>query len=127
MSGVSFSIGGSTRNLEAYLRNMKKVDFSAKLRPLAQQGVNALSAATPVETGLAAHSWDYEIVEERGRVTIWWTNNDIENGYPVVIGIQYGHGTGTGGYVQGRDFINPAMRPIFDAMAREMERVVRNG
>ena len=82
-------------------------------------GVEALSAATPIDTGLAASSWDYEITRDRGVWQITWLNRDVEGGAQVVLLIQYGHGTGTGGYVQGRDFINPAMRPIFDRIANE--------
>ena len=126
MSGVSFSVSGSTNNMENYLKKMSKMDLASILRPFAQQGVSALSSATVKETGRAASAWGYEIIEEKGKVTIWWTNSDIENGYPVAVMIQYGHGTGTGGYVQGRDYINPAIRPIFDKMAREMERVVKS-
>lgn len=127
MSGISFSVTGSTNNMEKFLKTQQKLDLAKILRPLAQQGVSALASATTKETGRAASSWSYEILQEKGRVVVWWTNSDIENGYPVAVMIQYGHGTGTGGYVQGRDYINPAIRPIFDKMAKEMERAVRSG
>lgn len=65
-------------------------------------------------------SWEYKIVQNRGSVSIEWYNTDVENGSNVAILVQYGHGTGTGGYVQGRDFINPAMRPIFDEIAQKL-------
>lgn len=94
-----------------------KVDILSILRSCAQDGVRALSQATPVETSRAQHSWDFEVTSEGGVHTITWTNSDVENGFPVVIMLQYGHGTGTGGYVQGRDFINPAIEPIFSKIA----------
>ena len=89
-----------------------------------REGVAALSAATPRETGRAATSWGFETSGGGGKYTITWTNNDIENGFPVVIMLQYGHGTGTGGFVQGQDFINPAMRPIFDRIADKVWKAV---
>jgi hypothetical protein len=80
--------------------------------------------ATPVETGLAASSWNYEVSTDKGGCSIHWTNGDIENGFNVVISLQYGYGTGTGGYVQGRDFINPAIRPVFDQIAERVWKAV---
>jgi hypothetical protein len=88
-------------------------------------GVNALANSTPVETGLTARSWQYRIVKDRRGPTIEWYNTNQVNGTPVAILIQYGHGTGTGGYVAGRDYINPAMRPIFDTIADEVWRRVK--
>lgn len=78
------------------------------------EGVAALAAATPAETGLTAESWTYEVTKEKGGVSINWINTNLRNGTPIAILIQYGHGTGTGGYVAGRDYINPALKPIFD-------------
>jgi hypothetical protein len=124
--GVSFSVSGSFSATEQFLKSMQKFDIRRAIESKAETGVAALASATPMDTGLAAHSWGYEIVETKTSVTIWWTNNDIENGYPVAVMAQYGHGTGTGGYVQGRDFINPAIRPIFDQILLEVERLVRN-
>jgi hypothetical protein len=80
-------------------------------------GVSALSSATPKETGLAATSWGFTVSKSGGIYELAWTNSDVENGFPVVIMLQMGHGTGTGGYVQGRDFINPAIKPVFDKIA----------
>ena len=79
--------------------------------------MDALRAATPVDSGLTAESWTYEIEEKSGSITIWWLNENVVNGFNVAIGLQYGHGTGTGGWVQGYDYINPALRPIFDEIA----------
>jgi hypothetical protein len=102
--------------MESFLHSMQRMNLRARVEPYAQQGVDALSRATPTDTGLAANSWNYEIDTSKG-VTVTWTNSDVENGFPVVVMLQYGHGTGTGGYVQGRDFINPAIRPIMDQIS----------
>ena len=82
-----------------------------------QKGVAALSAATPADTGKTATSWNYEIVQSTGQTEIHWINSNVNKGVNIAIILQYGHGTGTGGYVQGRDYINPALRPVFDEMA----------
>lgn len=88
-------------------------------------GVEALANATPKDTGLASQSWSYQIQRDPGEVRIEWHNDDIENGFPVVIGIQYGHATKGGTWVEGVDFINPALRPIFDEIARNVSKEVR--
>ncbi len=80
-------------------------------------GVDALSSATPVDSSLTAKSWGYRVIKDRSRPGIEWYNTNIPGSTPVAILIQYGHATGTGGYVSGRDYINPAMRPIFDQIA----------
>jgi hypothetical protein len=114
---VSFTSEGSFDSTERFLRSMQKFDISSILESAAQKGVSALAQATPQDSGRAAISWGYEIKKTNSSVTIGWTNSDVENGYPVALMIQYGHGTGTGGYIQGIDYINPAMRPIFDEIA----------
>lgn len=93
------------------------MDFFRNLEKYAQEGVAALSSATPVDSGLTAASWDYEIVKKKGAISIYWTNSNINAGVPIAVILQYGHGTNNGGYVQGRDYINPAIRPIFDKIA----------
>lgn len=109
-----------------FLRTIVQGDMFNTLDRFGQEGVAALSAATPIDTGLAASSWDYRVERSRGVWSITWLNNDIEGGAQVVLLLQYGHGTGTGGFVQGRDFINPAMRPIFDRIENEAwEAVIR--
>ena len=122
--GISFRTRGSTRNIERFLNSMLTMNIRSIVEPYAQQGIEALAAATPRDSGLAAESWSYEIEANRNDLTIRWTNSDVENGFPVVIMLQYGYSTGTGGYVQGRDFINPAIRPIFDNIADAVWRVV---
>jgi hypothetical protein len=117
--GIEVHHSGSFDNTTKFLRSIINGDIFRTLDRLGQEGVQALSAATPIDTGLAASQWDYEVIRDRGMYQINWLNRDVEGGAQVVILIQYGHGTGTGGYVQGRDFINPAMRPIFDRIANE--------
>lgn len=121
---ISFVVKGSLRNTEMFLQKVSKLDILSVLRSHAQLGVDALSRATPTESGLAAQSWSFEVSGSGGKYEIVWTNSDVENGFPVVIRLQYGYGTGTGGYVQGRDFINPAMRPVFDEIADEVWKAV---
>lgn len=121
---VSFTVTGSTQRTEAFLKKMAKGDLFSSLDAAAQQGVSALIAGTPVDSGLAADSWSYEIERSSTETTIKWLNNDVENGFPVAIMLQYGHGTGTGGYVAGRDYINPAMKPVFDRIADQVWKAV---
>jgi hypothetical protein len=113
--GFHLESRGNFRKTEAWLQRLQKIKFDAILRECGQQGVEALRAATPVETGLASQSWDYKVSSSSTGATIDWRNFDIENGFNVVISLQFGYSTGTGGYVPGRDFINPAMRPVFDS------------
>ena len=91
-----------------------------------REGVAALSAATPKDSGLTAASWDYEITHNGKETTIAFTNSNVRNGVNIAIILQYGHGTRNGGYVAGRDYINPAIQPIFDKMANEAWREVTN-
>jgi hypothetical protein len=115
---------GSFDKLESFLRSMQKIDILKAIELYAQDGVFALSAATPQDSGLAASSWGYEIDHRGTSGTITWTNSNVESGFPVVIMLQYGYATGTGGYVQGNDYINPAIRPIFDRIADGVWKVV---
>jgi hypothetical protein len=121
---ISFVTTRSGKRTEDYLRKLGKGDIYKSLDAQAQKGVTALASAVPKDSGLAADSWSYEIERSGRSVTIKWLNTDIENGFPVAIMLQYGHGTGTGGYVQGMDYINPAMRPIFDSIADQVWKAV---
>ena len=121
---ISFSSSGSFDKTERFLRSVQKLDLSSIASAQAQKGVIALSRATPTDSGIAASSWGYKITKTATSLTISWTNSDVENGYPVAIMIQYGHGTGTGGYIHGIDYINPAMRPIFDQIAETLWKAV---
>ena len=122
---ISYTVGQSSGRTEAFLRRIIQGDLYISLDAHAQRGVDALRAATPIDKGLTASSWTYEIVREGGNVTIWWSNTNTINGFNVAIGLQYGHATGTGGWVQGYDFINPALRPIFDEIANNVWEEVR--
>lgn len=121
---ISFSSSGSFDKTERFLRTMQKFDVTAIVKSAAQRGVNALAKATPKDSALASSSWGYVIEQKRGSLMIGWTNSDVENGFPVALMIQYGHGTGTGGYIQGKDYINPAMRPVFDEIAETVWKAV---
>jgi hypothetical protein len=121
---VQFTTSGSFSKTEKFLSFVRTGRMYGFLEGHAQRGAAALAAATPVDSGLTAESWTYEIKRSPGGVTITWLNSNRENGFPVAIMLQYGHGTGTGGYVQGRDYINPAIRPIFDQIADSVWRAV---
>ncbi len=110
----SLSSKGSFAKTEAYLRSLERLNIAKIVAPYADRGVTALAAATPIDSGLAAHSWRHEIKASDTSCTITWLNTDVENGFPVAIMLQFGYATGTGGYVAGRDYINPAIVPIFD-------------
>lgn len=125
---ITVESSGSFKNTEAFLQRMKRGEVFKALDKYGKEGVDALSKATPIDTSFTGHSWTYKIIKTRGQYTIEWHNTNIVDGIPVVILIQYGHATGTGGYVQGRDFINPVIRPLFDKIANEIwKEVVRNG
>jgi len=122
---ISITSKGDLRNTTNYLKRLLHGDIYAELSRYGQMGVDALSNATPVDTSLTANSWGYRIIKDRKRPGIQWYNKNIESGIPVAILIQYGHATGTGGYVAGRDFINPAMRPVFDKIADDIWKKVK--
>lgn len=106
------------------LQRLRDRDIFATLEKYGQMGVDALSAATPVESGLTAASWYYTIEQRKGYYSIRWCNSNVVAGRPVAILLQYGHGTRNGGYVQGRDYIMPAIRSIFDQIDAEVRKVV---
>lgn len=113
---IRVKVRGSTKKTESFLRRAKKVKF-ANLEKYGEMGVAALSAATPVRTGLTAASWSYEIKPTATGYSIIWKNSNVVDGYPVAVLIQYGHGTRNGGYVEGIDYINPALETIFQQIA----------
>lgn len=115
--GISLSSEGSWDRIEKFLKNVSTGGQYKVLSKYGEKGVSALAAASPKETGTMASSWNYEIELGAFKSAIYWSNTNEEGGVNIAVIIQHGHGTGTGGYVQGRDFINPAMRPIFDEIA----------
>jgi len=114
---IKLTTKGNFNHTERFLKKMSKAEFYKVLDKYGQKGVQALSTATPVDTGKTAESWNYYIKKTKTSAYIYWTNSNVNNGVNIAIILQYGHGTRNGGYVQGRDYINPAMRLIFDEMA----------
>lgn len=122
---MSWTATGSYKRTEDFLAQLQKFSPEDFLKPFGQQGVDALILATPKDSGLAAESWFYQIKTTPDYVELSWHNRDVENGgFPVAVVLQYGYSTGTGGYVQGRDYINPAMKPIFDRIESELRKAV---
>ena len=117
---ISFKQSGDLRKTKEFLKSATNVDADSILHSIASKGVQALMAATPVRTGLTASSWDYAIEKSNGKITVSFTNSNVNRGVNIAIILQQGHGTKNGGYVQGRDYINPALRPIFDNMEQAM-------
>lgn len=121
---ISFRHKGDFSKLTNFLERCKKVVKVSDLDRFGREGVNALKSATPVDSGLTADSWYYKINIKEGNASINFYNSNIQNGVPIAIILQYGHATGTGGWVEGRDYINPAIRPIFDKILDEAWREV---
>jgi hypothetical protein len=115
---------GNFNNTERFLKGASKINFRAILDPYGQQGVRALASATPIDSGKTASSWGYDIIINKGSVSLVWTNSNVVSGVPIAILLQYGHGTRNGGFVQGRDYINSALQPIFDRISEEAWREV---
>lgn len=115
---------GNFSKLTSYLERIEKVSKIGNLDRYGRRGVEALSSATPVDTGLTADSWYYKIENGNGMIKLSFHNSNVQNGVPIAIILQYGHGTGTGGWVEGRDYINPAIQPIFDQIANDVWREV---
>lgn len=120
MSLVTISQKGDFSKTLRFLRKLKSDSFKTKMNEYGRKGVDALRAATPKDSGKTANSWDYEIHATTTSVSIIWKNSNDNHGVNIAVLIQYGHGTRNGGYVQGIDYINPAMRPIFDQMAEDV-------
>ena len=117
MIGVQAS--GSFKKTLSFLQDVKTLNIRSDLDRWGQMGVNALARATPVESGETARSWTYEVVKTKTETSIHWINTHENDGANIAILLQYGHGTGTGGYVAGYDYINPAIQPIFDRISDE--------
>ena len=124
MGMVKFKHRGNFNKAEKFLNKMSNRSYLNALSSYGDAGVKALSEATPVDSGLTAQSWTYEIERTKDKTTISWLNTNVNNDVVIAVILQYGHGTGTGGYVQGRDYINPAMRPVFDKIAEQAWREV---
>ena len=116
---IRFRQKGNFTKLSNFLERAKNVVRIGELDKYGREGVAALASATPVDSGLTASSWYYEIINRNGTAQITFYNSNIQNGVPIAIILQYGHGTRNGGWVQGRDYINPAIQPIFDRIAND--------
>lgn len=114
---IQAMVHGDFKNTYAFLNRIIKLDFDASLKKYGEEGVEALKEVTPVRTGKTRDSWSYEIVKAPGKVSIFWTNNNIQDGSNIAVILDYGHATKNGGYVKGRHFISPAIQPVFDKIA----------
>lgn len=123
---ISFRSKGDFRNLEKLLKKTLSKDYKTILQIYGQRGVVALASATPKDTGITAASWSYDIVEntKAGTISVVWYNSHMSGRYNIALILQYGHGTRNGGYVEGIDYINPALRPIFDDLAQQAWKAV---
>lgn len=123
---ISIESTGSFDNTEKWLKNVSDASIFSVLSHYGSVGVDALASATPIDSSLTANSWSYEVIQDATSWSIVWNNTNVVNGTPVAILLQYGHGTGTGGYVEGYDYINPALKPIFDQMVADGIKVVNS-
>lgn len=116
---ISMTAKGDFKKTNGLLHRLVQRHYREKLNHYGEMGVQALQVATPKDSGRTAEGWRYEIVEEEGRTALWWCNDNVNKGVPIAILLQYGHGTRNGGFVEGIDYINPALKPIFERMAEE--------
>lgn len=121
---IRFRQRGDFRKATRFLERAKNAVRLGDLDKYGREGVAALASATPVDSGLTASSWQYRVTNKNGTAKITFYNSNIQNGVSIAIILQYGHGTGTGGWVEGRDYINPAIQPLFDRIANEAWREV---
>ncbi len=117
---IRCNVKGDFKKTKKFLKRSEHIDFESLLKQYAEEGVTALKSATPVVTGKTAESWGYEISRSHNKISIYWTNSNKNEGVPIAVILEYGHGTGWGGYVQGRRFISPAIQPVFDSIANSL-------
>lgn len=117
---------GDFKDTYRYLKFLEDGEMFSGLDHYGRMGVDALARSTPIDTGETAHDWGYEVKVSPGRYIIYWFNTHRNSNVNIAVIIQYGHGTGTGGWVEGRDYINPAMQPLFDKIVDEVWRQVRS-
>ena len=125
---IHVKLSGSSKTTNDTLKKLAKREYMSDLSRFGALGVSALSAATPVDSGLTAQSWAFKVIgsPRKGRATIIWYNTNVQHGVSIALILQYGHGTGTGGWVVGRNYINPAIQPVFDQIANDVwEKVTR--
>lgn len=117
--GIVFKQKGDFRKTDRFFERLSKFEISRILNKYGAEGVEALSSATPRDSGKTASSWDYKVERTGSGYAVYWSNSNMNQGVNIALILQLGHGTGTGGYVQGIDYINPALKPVFDALADE--------
>ena len=123
---LKVTVKGDFTKTNRYLDKLRHKRFMTKVMTYAERGTQALAQNTPHDTGFTADSWYSEIEETDETLTIYWKNSHINDGVPIAIILQYGHGTGTGGYVAGRDYINPAIKPVFEEIAELIREEVKS-
>lgn len=124
---IILEASGEFSETTSWLQKIGQKTIGNQLQRYGQKGVAALASSTPRESGKTAGSWGYEVTQDGKKWTITWTNSNVVNGVPIALILQYGHGTGTGGWVAGRDYINPAIKPIMDEIAEGVWKAVRDG
>lgn len=117
---IKVSSKGDFRNTIKFLENVEKSNYINILKKYGEKGVNRLKAATPIDSGKTANSWEYKIEYNKNKISLVWYNTNINDGVPIALILQTGHGTRTGDYVRGIDYINPAMKPVFDEIANDV-------
>lgn len=122
---ITCTVSGSYQKTRNFLKRNSRMDLNSILNKYGRRGVEVLSRATPKDSGKTSSSWSYEIERTSDGAVIYWNNSNVNKGVSIALILQYGHGTGTGGYVQGRDYINPALQPIFDDLADSAWKEVR--
>lgn len=127
MGGITLEASGNYSQTTTWLQRIGRMSIEQHLRRYGLKGVKALASSTPVGTGKTASSWSYTVSQKGDNWVLSWNNSNIVRGTPIAIILQYGHVTGTGGWVQGRDYINPAIKPIMDEIAEGVWRTVTNG
>lgn len=127
MGGITLEASGSYSSTTTWLQRIGRMSIESQLARYGAKGVKALASSTPVETGKTASSWSYSVTRKGDTWILSWENTNIVRGVPIAIILQYGHVTGTGGWVQGRDYINPAIKPLMDEIADGVWRTVKNG
>lgn len=127
MGGITLETSGSYSSTTTWLQRLGRMSIEQQLARYGVKGVKALASSTPVETGKTASSWSYSVTRKGDTWILSWENTNVVRGVPIAIILQYGHVTGTGGWVQGRDYINPAIKPLMDEIAEGVWRTVKNG
>lgn len=117
---IHCTVKGDWSKTKRFLRKSQKLDFESLLKQYAEEGLAALKAATPVRTGKTAESWAYEIEKDSRKIAIYWTNSNVNENVNIAVILEYGHGTGWGGYVQGKHYITPAIEPVFDKIVESI-------